>query len=101
MFVHIVFWRLRDDAANGKSKDENAREMQRLFEAMRGQVPGLLRLDFGIDISRNAESADVALYTEFTDKAAFDGYYAHPLHMEVVRFIKGVRAERRVVDYEI
>lgn len=101
MFVHIVFWRLRTDAENGRSADENARQMQRQFEAMRGHLRGLRRLDCGIDISRNADSADVALYTEFDDKAAYDEYYAHPLHLDIMGFIKGVRAERRVVDYEV
>jgi hypothetical protein len=101
MFVHIVIWRLRDDAENGKSKDENARQMQRQFHAMRGHLRGLLRLDCGVDISRTGDSADVALYTEFEDKAAYDEYYAHPLHLEIMGFIKGVRSERRVVDYEV
>ena len=100
MFVHIVFWRLRDDAENGKSKSENARQMKEQFEAMRGHLRGLVRLDCGIDISRNADSADVALFTEFEDKAAYDEYYAHPLHLDFMGFIKSVRAERRVVDYE-
>ena len=100
MFVHIVFWRLRDDAPNGTSKEENAAQMKRQFEAMRGKIPGLLRCDVGIDIGRNAESADIALYSEFTDRAAFDGYYAHPLHLDIVGFIRGIRTERRVVDYE-
>ena len=99
MFVHIVFWRLQEQPVNGQSKQQNALEMKRRFEAMRGQIPGLLRCDFGIDVSRNDESADVALYTEFTDKAAFDGYYVHPLHLDIVGFIKQVKAERRVVDW--
>jgi len=100
MFVHIVFWRLREVAEDGQSKADSARELKRRFEAMRGQIPGLLRLDCGFDISAVPESADFALYTEFTDKAAFEGYYAHPLHLDVVGFIKGIKAERRVVDYE-
>ena len=100
MFVHIVIWRLRDDAENGKSKEENARQMKRLFVNLRGKLPGLLRLDLGIDISRGGDSADVALYTEFADKAAYEHYYAHPLHVEIMGFMKGVRSERRVVDYE-
>ena len=100
MFVHIVFWRLRDDADNGQSKEDNARQMKQLFENLRGKLPGLLRLDLGIDISRAGDSADVALYTEFADKAAYDHYYAHPLHVDIMGFMKGVRSERRVVDYE-
>ena len=101
MFVHIVFWRLREDAENGQSNAENAREMQQRFHAMRGQLRGLVRLDCGIDVSRNADSADVALYTEFEDKTAYDEYYAHPLHLAIMGFIKGVRMERRVLDYEV
>ena len=99
MIVHIVFWRLLDNAPNGKTKEENAHEMKRRFEALRGQMPGLLRIEIGIDFSRTAESSDVALYTEFDSPAALDAYQAHPLHKEIVGFLKDIRSERRVVDY--
>ena len=101
MFVHIVFWRLHERAENGHTRDENARELQRRFAALVGVVPGLVRCDVGIDISRTGESADVALYSEFETKAALEGYVTHPAHQEIVAFLKGVRSERRVVDYEI
>jgi hypothetical protein len=100
MFVHIVFWRLLDVGANGKSRDDNARELKRQFEAMRGTVPGLLRLDFGIDALRTEESVDVALYTEFESRDAYESYVVHPLHKDVVAYFKGNRSERRVIDYE-
>jgi hypothetical protein len=100
MFVHIVFWRLHDPAPNGRSKEDNAREMKRQFEAMPGVVPGLLRCEVGINSIPGDEASDVALYSEFENKAAFEAYYPHPAHQEVVKFIKGVRSERRVVDWE-
>ena len=100
MFVHIVFWRLTGSAPNGKSKRENALEMKRRFEAMRGVVPGLRRCDLGIDVSQTDESADVALYTEFDSRDAYDGYNVHPLHQDIVGFIRQIKAERRVVDFE-
>jgi hypothetical protein len=100
MFVHIVFWRLTASAPNGKSKQENAIEMQRQFHALRGVVSGLLRCDFGIDSSRTEESADVALYMEFESQAAYDGYVVHPAHKAIVSLIKELKAERRVVDYD-
>ena len=100
MFVHIVFWRLTDPAPNGKSKDDNALEMQRQFHALRGVIPGLLQCDLGIDVSRTGESADVALYMEFESQQACDGYAVHPARKAIVSFIKDVKAERRVVDYE-
>ena len=100
MIVHIVFWRLHDRAPNGSTKEENARELKRRFEALNGVIPGLTRCELGIDVSQSPESADVALLSEFESKAALDGYQSHPLHKEIVAFLKDVRSERRVVDYE-
>ena len=100
MFVHIVFWRLHDHAPNGRTKEENAAELKRRFEALNGVIPGLRRCELGLDVSRTAESADVALLSEFDSKAALDGYQSHPAHKEIVAFLKDVRSERRVVDYE-
>ena len=99
MIVHIVFWRLHD-SAGGRSKQENALEMKRRFEALRPLMPGLLRLDFGIDFAGTDQSSDVALYTEFESREALDAYQVHPAHKDVVAFIADARAERRVVDYE-
>jgi hypothetical protein len=100
MIVHIVFWRLADNAPNGKSKHENALEIKWRFEALRGAIPGLMRCELGIDVSHTPESSDVALYTEFESSAALEAYAAHPAHKEIVGFLKDVRSERRVVDYE-
>ena len=100
MVVHIVFWRLHETAA-GRSKRENALEMKNRFEALRGLMPGLLRLDFGIDFAGSEQSSDVALYTEFESRAALDAYQVHPAHKDVAAFLADLRTERRVVDYEV
>src|SRR4051794_18808005 len=101
MFVHIVFFKLLDPGANGTSAADNARELKKQFEGLHGVIPGLRRIDLGIDVFRTAESADIALYTEFDDRAAYDGYVVHPAHQAIVAYLKGNRSERRVVDYEI
>jgi hypothetical protein len=100
MIVHIVFWRLHAQAA-GRSKVENALEMKTRFEALRPLMPGLRRLDFGIDFAATEQSSDVALYTEFESRAALEAYQNHPAHTDIVAFIKDLRSERRVVDYEV
>jgi hypothetical protein len=100
MIVHIVFWRLHQ-TANGKSKGDNALEIQKRFEALRTIIPGLRRLDVGIDFAGTDQSSDVALYTEFDSQEALDAYQAHPAHQEVAAFLAPLRMERRVVDYEI
>jgi hypothetical protein len=100
MVVHIVFWRLLEQAG-GRSKQENALEIKKRFEAMRPIMPGLLRLDFGIDVAGTEQSSDVALYTEFESRAALAAYQTHQAHTDIVAFIADLRSERRVVDYEI
>jgi quinol monooxygenase YgiN len=99
MIVHIVFWRLHE-TANGKSKQENAKEIKVRLEALRG-LTGLLRLDVGIDFASSEQSSDVALYTEFDSREALDAYQVHPAHQEFAAFLAPLRSERRVVDYEL
>ena len=99
MIVHIVFWRLHE-RAGGRSKAENALEMKRRFEALRPLMSGLRRLDFGIDFAGTEQSSDVALYTEFDSRAAYEAYYDHPAHKAIAAFIRDVRVDRRVIDFE-
>ena len=100
MVVHIVFWRLAE-SADGSSREANALELKRRFDAMRGVIPGMTRCEVGIDVSRGLESSHVALYSEFESRAALDAYQSHPAHQDIVAFLKTVRTERRVVDYEM
>jgi len=100
MFVHIVFWRLHATGENGLSKGENAAEIRRRFEALRGRIPGMQRCEVGVNVDPSPDASDLVLYTEFDSAEAFAAYPPHPLHKEIVAFLKGVRSERRVVDYE-
>jgi hypothetical protein len=99
MIKHIVFWRLKP-AAVGNDKATNARLLKQKLEALQGKIPGLLKLEVGIDFVGGEHSSDVGLYSEFTSREALEAYQVHPLHVEVAAFVTDVRAERRVVDYE-
>ncbi len=100
MIKHIVLWKLKE-TAEGRSAVENALEIKRRLEALNGRIPGMLRLEVGMDFSKEDASYDVALYSEFASRAALDVYQSHPLHEEVKEFVIAVRLERRLVDYEI
>jgi quinol monooxygenase YgiN len=97
---HLVLWKLKPEA-HGRSAAENARAIKEKLEALRGRVPGMLRLEVGIDFSRTDSSSDVALYSEFESREALDAYQAHPEHKAVMPFILEARSERRLVDYEV
>lgn len=100
MVKHIVLWRLKPEA-HGRPAADNARAIKEQLEALRGRIPGLLRLEVGIDFSREETSSDVVLVSEFESRAALDAYQVHPAHEAVKGFILEARSERRLVDYEI
>lgn len=97
MIKHIVMWRLNEQAGD---KPANALKIKQALEALNGQIPGLIRLEIGIDFSREGESSDVVLYSEFESRQALEAYQAHPAHAAAIPVVKALRAERRVVDYE-
>ena len=100
MVKHIVFMTLKD-SADGKDKNGLALEIKEKLESLNGKIPGLIRLEIGVDISRTAVSGDLAIYSEFTDKDALVHYTNHPDHKAVQAFVASVRTGRMVVDYEI
>jgi stress responsive alpha/beta barrel protein len=99
MFTHIVLWKLKD-TANGKSKAENARLIKERSEEIANMVDGLRRIEVGINVIEGDDAADVALYAEFESRAAFAAFYEHPATRSLVGFIREVRIDRRVIDYE-
>ena len=97
MVKHIVLWTLKETPGNTVAA--NALRMKSRLEALNGKIPGMLKLEIGIDVSRTEASADVALYSEFADARALAGYQEHPLHLEVAQFIATIRVSRTVVEY--
>ncbi len=100
MIKHIVFWRLKD-SAHGNDKATNARLIKAKVEALRGQIPGLLHIELGINVVVTDSSSDITLYSEFISLEALQGYQVHPLHQAIVPFVAEAQSERRVVDFEV
>ena len=100
MIKHIVFWKLKD-FAEGAAKHQNALKVKTMLEDMRGKIPGMLKLEVGLNFESSDSASDISLYAEFESREALDAYQIHPEHMKVKEFLPKVRTERRVVDYEV
>ncbi|NOQ25860.1 MAG: Dabb family protein [Bacteroidales bacterium] len=100
MIKHIVMWKLKN-SENGKSKEENAAKIKLMLEDLNGKIPGLVKLEVGIDFSDIENSSDVILYSEFKSKEDLKAYQIHPEHEKVKPFVLSCRSERRLVDYVI
>ncbi len=100
MVKHIVFWRLKKEL----SAAEHAQAFARIkagFEALPGKIPGLLKIEIGLDYGQGTDASDLVLYSEFDSRASVAGYEAHPAHAALVPLVREVRTEKRVVDYEL
>jgi hypothetical protein len=100
MIKHLVMWKLKD-FANGNSKEENAAKIKLMLEDLNGKIPGLIKLEVGIDFSNTENSSDIILYSEFKSKEDLNAYQIHPEHEKVKPFVLVCRSERRIVDYVI
>lgn len=99
MIKHIVMWNLKEEA-NGKNREENAKEIKIMLEALMGKIPGLHKLEVGIDFNRSNAACDLVLYSELDDKKSLEIYRDHPDHVKAAQFIGEVTSVRYVVDYE-
>ena len=92
---HIVMFRIKDEY-----KDEIPQLVEN-FRGMKGRIEGMLDLEAGQDILGSERSYDLALTTVFQDRAAFDAYQTHPVHMPVKKRMHEVRSASVACDFEI
>ncbi len=92
---HIVMFRIKDEY-----KDEIPQLVEN-FRGMKGRIEGMLDLEAGQDILGSERSYDLALTTVFQDRAAFDAYQTHPVHMPVKKRMHEVRSSSVACDFEI
>ena len=100
MVKHLVFWRMKDEAA-GATKVVNVRRMKNEIEGLLGLIPGLIHIEVGIDFDGSAQAWDVGLYAELETPEALARYQTHPEHLRVAEFVREVTLERALVDYEV
>lgn len=99
MIKHIVMWNVR--GATGDERREAALDVKRRFEGLRGVVPGLLRLEVGLDTSRVDYACDMVLYSEFDSEESLRSYATHPSHLTIRAELGDVRVARYQVDYSV
>ena len=100
MLKHIVMWKLKEEA-EGRSKKDNAAEMKKRLEALKGSIQEIVELEVGLQFEPAEAAYDVVLYSVFKDKSGLGSYQKHPEHQKIVEFVKRIVLDRKVVDYEV
>ena len=99
MIKHIVMWNLAGDTP--QRNREACLFLKQRFEGLAGLIPGLLKVEVGVDISRIDYACDVVLYTEFESAQALAAYAVHPEHLRVKEELGSTRIARHQVDYVV
>ena len=91
MFTHVVLFRFPDLTT--------AEEARRRLLAMAGHIPSLLAIEAGVDVTRSERSYDLALITRHADREGLAEYASHPVHLEVVAFVRAHSLGSVAVDF--
>lgn len=94
---HIVMWNVRGDTP--AERRNAALFLKECFEGLKGRIPGLQRIEVGLDTSGVSYACDVVLYTEFETQEALEAYATHPEHLRVKNELGDMRIARHQVDY--
>ncbi|TCK89013.1 Dabb family protein [Paraburkholderia sp. BL9I2N2] len=97
MVKHIVMWNVRGETS--EQKKETAMLVKSAFESLSGKIPGLTKLEVGLDVSAVDYACYVVLYTEFESQESLDAYASHPEHLRVKQVVGDARIARHQVDY--
>ena len=99
MIKHIVMWKLKD-SHEGMSKDELMDKIKQDLEGLKSVIPEIKDMEIGRNSNELPTSFDVALYSEFESQEDLEIYQEHPEHLKVAEFIRQIRTDAVVVDYE-
>ena len=95
MIRHVVLFKIKPEY------QQEIPQLVKNFYTMKGHVEGLLDLEASADVLHSDRSYDLALITTFADRAAFDAYQTHPLHVPIRKRMHEVRSGSVACDFEI
>lgn len=93
MITHIVFLKLKDKSIAG--------EIKARLDALPEQIAEIKTYEVGIDELETARSFHMSLYSQFESYDTLKIYNEHPVHVEVLGFIREHAEIVHAVDYTL
>ena len=75
MYIHGFAFRW----VEGTTEEQKQRAKREIL-ALQGKIPGLLETHVGVNFSPRGQGHEFGGVMKFTDKAALDAYFPHPVH---------------------
>jgi hypothetical protein len=93
MIKHIVFFKLNDNS------EKNKKLVKDKLLTLKDNIKVLKHIEVGINFAKEDRAYDLALITEFESKEDLDAYALDQFHQNVIKFIKTVANDTKVVDF--
>ena len=94
MITHIALIKLVHANA------ETIEEARKILFGLEGKIPQVRHLEIGVNLIHSYRSYDLSLIAKFDSLEDLQTYNNHPVHVEVVKKLQGVRQSTVTVDYE-
>jgi hypothetical protein len=93
VLTHVVMFKLRDRSPG------HVAHCKQLLEGLPPLIPEIGRYDVGVNVIDSPRSYDLVLVSEFDDADALQRYQVHPVHAEVLAYLRDNAEAVAVVDY--
>ena len=100
MIRHIVMWKFAEFAENC-SKEDNILKTEKSLYALLPFIKEIKSMEIGKNINQCEMAFDMVLTCDFDSFDDLCKYQEHTEHKKVSEFVKKVRTDRAIVDYEI
>ena len=95
MVIHTFAFRWKPGVTT-EQKDHALREIR----ALQGQIPGLVEMLVGHNISPRSQDYELGGVMKFADRATFDAYSDHPVHQKLLAWLMPL-IDPLEVDFEV
>lgn len=96
---HVVTWKVAGETE--QERDAVASELRDRLLSLPPQIDVIRRYEVGVNDAGAADNFDVVLISEFDDEDALSTYVTHPVHQEVVAFVRANTVGRAGIDYTL
>lgn len=94
---HVVTWKVAGDSE--EERERVKAEFRDRLLSLPSQIDVIRSFEVGLNNAGAADNFDVVLVSEFDDEDALQRYIQHPVHQEVVTFVRAHTSGRGAVDF--
>jgi hypothetical protein len=94
---HVVTWKVAGDSE--EERERVKAEFRDRLLSLPSQIDVIRSFEVGLNNAGAGDNFDVVLVSEFDDEDALQRYIQHPVHQEVVTFVRAHTSGRGAVDF--